>query len=391
MRSGKQVRRRSRFRLLGLLPPLLAAAGLYLGLPSVSAHADLATYLSGINRGGERWRMYMTTSPAGSIHDVDMVFTDPMVTGGFGDGAGLNLPDGARVSLTAEQKTADPLPDEDRVNRAAKKRRIVAVSPMTPPKDFTAGSILQRTGFLEEPVLDNGEKMVFTRPTLKGKEIEIATAFYKKKPKVARDVSPMLAGLVTNPTPDSLALAYAKPEPDYARESPFDSILREDKAGGRFIPDIAPEDHDWAATALPPEVFSAAEQKCLTDGIYFEARGESLKGQAAVAQVILNRVRNPTYPKTICGVVYQNKGWFNRCQFSFACDFIPDIVYSPARWRVAQDIAMEVTSGRIWLPEVGSATHYHATYVRPAWAKTMKRVAKVGLHVFYRTYGGGWS
>ena len=234
--------------------------------------------------------------------------------------------------------------------------------------------------------------MVFSKSQIQGKEIKIATAFYKKKaPKADPAMSPMLASLVTNASADILATAYAPAEPDYARQSPFDSILREDKTGGRFIPDIAPEDHAWAANPLPASVFSEAEQKCLTSGIYFESRGETLKGQAAVAQVILNRVRNPAYPSTICGVVYQNKNWYNRCQFSFACDRIPDIVWSRSAWATAKEIALAVTAGKIWFPEVGSATHYHATYVKPDWGPTMKRVSKIGKHIFYRTYGGGWS
>ena len=124
-------------------------------------------------------------------------------------------------------------------------------------------------------------------------------------------------------------------------------------------------------------------------GHLFEARGENLKGQAAVAQVILNRVRNPTYPNTICGVVYQNKTWRNRCQFSFACDGARDRVRSPGHYRTAQDIAMAVTAGKIFIPEVGSATHYHATYVHPRWARTMEKMKKIGLHIFYRTRSGG--
>jgi spore germination cell wall hydrolase CwlJ-like protein len=76
--------------------------------------------------------------------------------------------------------------------------------------------------------------------------------------------------------------------------------------------------------------FPTKEQKCLAEGIYFEARGEKVEGQAAVAQVILNRVRNPTFPNTICGVVYQNDTWRNRCQFSFACDGIRDRINSLA-------------------------------------------------------------
>ena len=142
---------------------------------------------------------------------------------------------------------------------------------------------------------------------------------------------------------------------------------------------------------MPKASFSDREQHCLTAGIYFEARGEPVRGQAAVAQVILNRVKNPTYPNSICGVVYQNKDWRNRCQFSFACDTIRDKVNDPKRWEMASYVARETTQGHIWLKEVGSSTHYHATYVSPKWARSMKKVGKIGLHVFYRTFGGGWS
>ncbi|WP_438749879.1 cell wall hydrolase [Pararhizobium sp. O133] len=392
MRNSKQFHRKSRLSPARWTAPLVLGIGLFVGFPSVSAHSDLATFLSGINRGGERWRMVMTRSPAGSLHDVDVVFNDPITTGAIGDGAGIRLPDGETVSLMADNKQTDPRTDEERVNRRDKKGRIIAVSPVTPPKDFTAGSILQRTSSLMTPVFDSGERMAFSKPEIRGKEIEIATAFYKKKaPTSDAGMSPMLASLVTNQSADILATAYAPAEPDYARQSPFDSILREDKTGGRFIPDISPEDHAWAANPLPADVFSEAEQKCLTSGIYFESRGESMKGQAAVAQVILNRVRNPAYPGTICGVVYQNKGWYNRCQFSFACDRIPDIVWSRSAWQTAHEIALAVTAGKIWFPEVGSATHYHANYVKPDWGPTMKRVSKIGKHIFYRTYGGGWS
>ncbi len=184
-----------------------------------------------------------------------------------------------------------------------------------------------------------------------------------------------------------VAAAYAPAEESRAA-SLFDSVLG--RAPGGFVPPIGKKDHAWAASVLPPSSFSDKEQLCLANGIYFEARGESELGQAAVAQVILNRVRNPTYPKTICGVVYQNKDWRNRCQFSFACDGIPDRIWNRPAFETAKRIAHEVTIGETWLPEVGSATHYHATYVNPRWAKTMQKVDKIGLHVFYRTFGGGW-
>ncbi len=152
-----------------------------------------------------------------------------------------------------------------------------------------------------------------------------------------------------------------------------------------------PGDHSWAENTLPPHVYKAAQQDCLARGIYFEARGESLRGQAAIGQVILNRVKNPAYPSTICGVVYQNKKLRNRCQFSFACDGVRDRIRSTKRYRIAQRVARQVTDGDVWLSEIGDATHYHATYARPRWARAMKKTDRIGRHIFYRTKTGGLS
>ena len=391
------MRRTSRlnrsFRLLpqNWLSPAVFGAIAWLAFPQTAAHADLAGLLSGLDRGASNWRMVLTDSPAGSVQQADLAFG--AAAGGLGDG-GMLLPDGRRIAFQAERKGSDSRPDEDRINRRDKKGRVVAVEPMQPPKDFSAGSVLQRQSLLLDPGLDTGNRTAFLAPRIKGREIEIATAFYKTRQAKAPDagVPPMLASLVTSPDADTLAAAYAPSTADYARVSPFDSILAKDQNGeGRFVPQIGPDDHAWAANVLPPSVFSADEQQCLATGIYFEARGESLKGQAAVAQVILNRVRNPAYPKTICGVVYQNEDWHNACQFSFACDRVKDRVNSPYHWQVARQVAMAVTAGKIWLPEVGSATHYHAVYVRPRWASDMEKVGRIGMHLFYRTYGGGWS
>ena len=234
--------------------------------------------------------------------------------------------------------------------------------------------------------------MAFVMSDIRGKEVEIATAFYMKRDK-QRDpgVPAILAGLVNNDKADILATAYAPAKPDYAKASPFESLMKDPNDTGRFIPPVSKGDHDWMSKPLPESVFSAKEQKCLANAIYFEARGESLRGQAAVAQVVLNRVRNPTYPSTICGVVYQNQNLKNRCQFSFACDGKKDRITSPANYKVAEQIAMAVTAGKIFLPEVASSTHYYAQYVSPRWARSMQKMKKIGLHIFYRTYGGGWS
>ncbi|MBV8746537.1 MAG: cell wall hydrolase, partial [Xanthobacteraceae bacterium] len=125
-------------------------------------------------------------------------------------------------------------------------------------------------------------------------------------------------------------------------------------------------------------------EKCLTNAIYFEARGEPVRGQIAVAQVVMNRVFSGYYPDSVCGVVYQNANRRNRCQFSFACDRHPDRVTEPDAFDRAQEIARETLDGKLWLADVGKATHYHAYWVRPSWVREMSKLYKIGVHTFYR-------
>lgn len=371
--------------------PLVLGLAAWLAFPALPGHGDLSDLLTGFERGSAQWRMVLTNSPAGSLHNAELVF--PAGEERLVADSGVTLPDGRKIAFTADAKGEQTIPDEDRVNRAEKKGRVVAVEPMLPPRAFSAGSILQRSSSLLAPVKKSTERVAFVKPPKAAQEVKLASFYFRreKEKKPEADLSPMVASLVNNDKADILATAYAPSKPDFSRQSPFDAILTDRKNDGRFVPEIGPGDHAWAATPLPPTVFSAAEQQCLASGIYFEARGESVKGQAAVAQVILNRVRNPAYPNTICGVVYQNEDWRNRCQFSFACDNIKDRIRSQQHWKMAREVAMATTAGKIWLPEVGSATHYHAVYVHPDWARTMKKVGRIGLHVFYRTYGGGWS
>ncbi len=128
----------------------------------------------------------------------------------------------------------------------------------------------------------------------------------------------------------------------------------------------------------------AKAAKCLAEAIYFESRGEPVRGQIAVAQVILNRAFSGHYPKTVCGVVYQNKHRYLACQFTFACDRHPDVIRDQKAWERAKAVAEGSLDGKLWLPEVGKATHYHAYWVRPWWVRTMTRLQKIGVHTFYR-------
>ncbi len=133
---------------------------------------------------------------------------------------------------------------------------------------------------------------------------------------------------------------------------------------------------------------SPAQRKCLAEAIYFEARSEPEAGQAAVAQVVLNRALSGLYPANVCGVVYQNRHRYKACQFSFACEGKSLRITEPDSWATAVRIANEVLEGRTYLSNVGGATHYHATYVRPGWSRRLEKKGKVGTHIFYKLKPG---
>lgn len=137
---------------------------------------------------------------------------------------------------------------------------------------------------------------------------------------------------------------------------------------------------------------TARQLQCLSEGIYFEARGEPWRGQLAVGRVILNRVASKRYPDTICGVVYQNRHLHNRCQFSFACDGKADKirntkvwsrVHGFAAWLLANAPDARGGSSYQVLASLETATHYHADYVLPHWAKHFELTARIGRHIFY--------
>ena len=126
---------------------------------------------------------------------------------------------------------------------------------------------------------------------------------------------------------------------------------------------------------------------CLTDAVYYEARGESDRGQAAVAQVVLNRVRRAGFPKSVCGVVFQGVAQ-HECQFSFACDGAMDQGREPAAWRRARVVAQHALDGAV-VQEVGDATNFHVARLGQIWGSGLVKVAQVGAHVFYRLTGHG--
>ncbi|MEJ0051962.1 MAG: cell wall hydrolase [Methylovirgula sp.] len=184
------------------------------------------------------------------------------------------------------------------------------------------------------------------------------------------------------------AMSLASTTPAPADATPVEVVALPTIPGGVPVDLSAmPSDRpDYAA--LIGEDQSQREEHCLAQAIYFEARSESEKGQAAVAQVVLNRVSSGLYPPTICGVVFQNRQYYHACQFSFACEGRSLRVTEPEAWRRAEHIAAAVTSGQTYVADVGDATHYHALYVHPYWARRLQRTDRIGQHVFYKLRPG---
>jgi spore germination cell wall hydrolase CwlJ-like protein len=174
----------------------------------------------------------------------------------------------------------------------------------------------------------------------------------------------------------------ASPAPATARfvkgDKPAGGVVLRASFGGPFNPAAEP-------FRLAGALDASRDLDCLTQAVYYEARGETPAGQAAVAQVVLNRVRHPAFPKSVCSVVFQRA--FGVCQFSFACDGSMRRGREAGAWGRARKVASRAIAGYV-MPSVGNATHFHTINVSPGWGPRMVRVQQVGLHIFYR-FGGG--
>lgn len=203
----------------------------------------------------------------------------------------------------------------------------------------------------------------------------------------------------TPASPRAMALSSTTPAP--ADATPIEvaalpvsrnglASLRRDRPLQTLLSHAGPrvgEEQPRYADLVNPDALER-EQRCLAEAVYFEARSEGPEGQAAVAQVVLNRVRSGLYPKTICGVVYQNRHRHLACQFTFACEGKSLRIGENASWQSAVRVSQAVLNGKTYLPDVGGSTHYHADYVRPYWAKRLKKMDVIGRHIFYKLRPG---
>ncbi len=195
--------------------------------------------------------------------------------------------------------------------------------------------------------------------------------------------STVQAGASRAMLPGSASQPLGLPPPDLLRplspqeaskenaERPF--VKRPDSAAAKFVLKTASDDRERALT-------------CLAQAVYYEAAGEGSDGERAVAQVVINRMRHPGYPASICGVVYQGSDRGTGCQFTFTCN--GSLLQAPAAdlWARARKIAQDALSGKVFAP-IGHATHYHAEYVLPYWADSLDKSVQIGRHIFYRLRG----
>ncbi len=194
--------------------------------------------------------------------------------------------------------------------------------------------------------------------------------------------------------------------PEFAKQAEPVAIASPPELLPSQVRDLAPETALQVNAGIPlaggpnpaalPFAFGAtsAENRaraleCMTSAIYYEAAQEPTDGQRAVAQVILNRVRHPAFPNSVCGVVFEGSTRNTGCQFTFTCDGSMAYAPMPALWNRARKVAEEALNGRVHAP-VGYATHYHANYVVPYWASSLVKTDVEGAHIFYR-WSGNWG
>lgn len=201
-----------------------------------------------------------------------------------------------------------------------------------------------------------------------------------------------LAAAASEPTratlgpPELTSASTAQPPPAIVRDiAPEEALKINAQLKVDASPGAAAEPFSLGASSLDRD--RAAE--CLAEAIYYEAGSESLDGERAVAQVVLNRVRHVAFPSTVCGVVYQGSRDATGCQFTFTCDGSLNRPRVGPAWKRARQIAQAALAGSTFAP-VGLSTHYHANYVLPYWAATLKKSAAIGAHSFYR-WPGFWG
>jgi spore germination cell wall hydrolase CwlJ-like protein len=397
----------------------IGAAALTL-LPSRIAFQDLGALIARQPAVTKRWQQHLIASPFGTIHAAMFSLPRPVgtaiphppiyalanfdplaITGSIGrqplgDGtAPLQFPKANRRSksdslIVRDREPVPPLPS------------ISAIEPEATPKDEADGRF---EPYAKYEFLTPGDRSSTPDVELPYVDMPPANLTPVAPPGAKKDSSQLYFGIepmtgrgegIAPWAPGEAPVVLAsRGDPDIKQSAltPV-SLENEIKAGESVaskgeVTGIDQRPHTPAERLALTGVARAKAEKCLANAVYFESRGESVRGQIAVAQVVMNRVFSPFYPNDVCGVVYQNAHRHNACQFTFACDGIPDVVTEPDAWERAKRIARDMLDGKLWMPEVSKSTHYHAYWVRPDWVNEMKKIYKLGVHTFYRPRAWG--
>lgn len=367
---------------------LLLGSVLSAAQPSQVAQQDAVTLLGLDGGGAERWRTFLVAAPAGSVHEATLYLNEESGSalgntgiGQFEDGA-LRLAALGPGSLAGELITGslrnDRLPEGPDPLIARDTRQGLVLSPVV--------HAMQQA---RRAPVSMYEVHPFARLELASLPTDGFSGYIGM---IAPPGDVMLAEQSAVEAIEGLALGgspSAGSQPGDGQltgdvPSPYLSAMLDPSAGS------SPLREDDSQRQISAFLGNDRQFQCLAEGVYFEARGEPRQGQVAVAQVIMNRVNHEEFPDTICGVVYQNQTWRNRCQFSFACDGVPERITEPAAWAMAEDVSRQVLEGRDLIESITESTHYHAGYVRPRWAPRMIRLDRIGLHIFYKGRYGGW-
>jgi spore germination cell wall hydrolase CwlJ-like protein len=359
-------------------------AGIFLALSTQKiAYQDAVSLIAQEIAPGDRWQVRLIVGPQDpSLAKADRGFAVAALAGPTvaREGRIVSVPD---VDPIVTGSIPRQVAAYDSINRTNKADFLIERKQAR--AGFDAGLIHTVALFAPADFEPNLPRTAFILPT--PANTAIVEAEPAKTPKGGKTVE-----TAETPKAEPVALAYAAPADDEAtNQEAFEAVIAE--PGSIVLDPKVKATHAWLNKPLPKTAYSKTEMKCLAEAIYFEARGEPEQGRIAVAQVVLNRLKNPAYPSTICGVVYQNKNKRHRCQFSFACDGIRDRITNKSAWVEAQALAKRVMDDdkHLYIADVGASTHYHATYVKPRWARKMAKKDKIGRHIFYQTYKGGWS
>ncbi|MGN6571391.1 MAG: cell wall hydrolase [Pseudolabrys sp.] len=363
-------------------------------VPTTVAYQDLGALLANQPGVAQRWREHLIASPFGTIHAATFSMPSPL---------GTRIPHPPLYALANFDPTdvtgsigAEPLGDGSEplrfpsVNRSTKRDALIARrrKPLPPMPPLLAVKPAPQSEILATLEKDDGRfEQAPEKPAasiVPPAASDTSLVFFATKPLApAETIAPWAPGEAPIVTRGSdIKLAALSPPSVVEKEGK--SIAAKGVVTGDDARPMSPAER----LKLSGGARLRAE-KCLANAVYFESRDEPVRAQIAVAQVVLNRVFSPFYPKTVCDVVYQNADRRNACQFTFACDGKPDVVTEPDAWERAKTIARDALDGKLWIADVAKSTHYHDWWARPNWIGEMRRMDRLGGLIFYRPRNWG--